>query len=352
MSNTVKKMSIPVIAVLLGIIVGTIIMLITGYSPADAYIALWNGAFGEIYFTGEVVRQVTPLILAGLAVAFAFRTGLFNIGVEGQLIVGWLAAVWVGVAFDLPKVIHLPLALLASIIAGALWAYIPGLLKARFRVHEVIVSIMMNYIALHVANYLIRNVITEKADRTGNVPASASLRSDFLATITDHSRLHWGILIAIICVFIMWLLLEKTTKGYELKAVGFNQHASHYAGMNVNRNIILSMVISGAFAGLAGAMEGLGTFGYVSTKGGFTGVGFDGIAVALLGANAPIGIVVSAILFAVLKVGALNMPLEAGVPNEMVDIIIALIVFFVAASYMIRLFLEKISKNKSKKGEK
>lgn len=352
MSNTLKKISIPIISVLLGVIVGTIIMLITGYSPVDAYTALWNGAFGEVYFTGEVVRQITPLILAGLAVAFAFRTGLFNIGVEGQLIVGWTAAVWVGVAFDLPKVIHLPLAVLAAALAGALWAFVPGFLKARFRVHEVIVSIMMNYIALHVTNYMIRNVITDKGDRTENVFPSATLRSDFLASMTDHSRLHWGILIALLCVVIMWFILEKTTKGYELKAVGFNQHASQYAGMNVNRNIILSMVISGVFAGLAGAMEGLGTFEYASIKGGFTGVGFDGIAVALLGANGPIGIVLASILFGFLKVGALNMPLEAGVPNEMVDIIIALIVFFVASSYMIRLFLEKISKNKRKKGEK
>lgn len=352
MSNTIKKISIPIISVLLGVIVGTIIMLATGYNPADAYTALWNGAFGEIYFTGEVVRQITPLILAGLAVAFAFRTGLFNIGVEGQLIVGWLAAVWVGIAFDLPKIIHLPLAVLAAAVAGALWAFVPGFLKARFRVHEVIVSIMMNYVALHVSNYLIRNVLTDKADRTETIPPSASLRSDFLASITDYSRLHWGILIAIGCVILMWVILEKTVKGYELKSVGFNQNASQYAGMNVNRNIILSMVISGAFAGLAGAMEGLGTFEYVSNKGGFTGVGFDGIAVALLGANGPVGILLAACLFGFLKVGALNMPLEAGVPNEMVDIIIALIVFFVASSYMIRLFLDRLSKNKSKKGEK
>jgi simple sugar transport system permease protein len=173
---------------------------------------------------------------------------------------------------------------------------------------------------------------------------TATLRSPFLEGLTDYSRLHWGIVIALIAVFIMWFLLEKTTRGYELRAVGFNQHASHYAGMNVDTNIILSMVISGAFAGLAGAMEGLGTFGYASIKGGFTGVGFDGIAVALLGANGPIGVILAALLFGALKVGALNMPLEAGVPNELVDIIIALIVFFVAASYMIRIFIDRMSK--------
>lgn len=352
MSNTLKRISIPVISVLLGGIVGTLIMLVSGYNPVDAYAALWNGAFGEVYYFGEVVRQITPLILAGLAVAFAFRTGLFNIGVEGQLIVGWLASVWVGVAFELPAIIHLPLAVLAGAAAGALWAFIPGFLKARFRVHEVIVCIMMNYIALHVSNYLIRNVLTNKEDRTETIFPSASLRSDFLAELTDYSRLHWGILIAVACVLIMWFLLNKTVKGYELKAVGFNHHASQYAGMNVNRNIVLAMVISGAFAGLSGVMEGLGTFEYVSNKGGFTGVGFDGIAVALLGANGPLGVLLAACLFGFLKVGALNMPLEAQVPNEMVDIIIALIVFFVASSYMIRLLLDRLSKNKSKKGEK
>lgn len=344
MSNRMKNIVVPLVAVLLGVLVGTIIMIATGYNAGSAFIALWNGAFGEIYYTGEVVRQVTPYILAGLAVAFAFRTGLFNIGVEGQLIVGWLAAVWVGVAFELPKFIHLPLAVLAAAAAGALWAFIPGLLKARFKVHEVIVTIMMNYVALHVTNYIIRTVLSEKSDRTEMIAETASLRSPFLEGLTDYSRLHWGILIALACVFIMWFLLEKTSKGYELRAVGFNQHASEYAGMSVSKNIILSMVISGAFAGLAGAMEALGTFGYAAIKGGFTGVGFDGIAVALLGGNGPIGIIFAALLFGSLKVGALNMPLEAGVPNELVDIIIALIVFFVAASYMIRIFIDRISK--------
>ncbi|WP_026585472.1 ABC transporter permease [Bacillus sp. J33] len=344
MSNRMKNILVPLVAVLLGVLVGTIIMIATGYNAGSAFTALWNGAFGEIYYTGEVIRQVTPYILAGLAVAFAFRTGLFNIGVEGQLIVGWLAAVWVGVAFDLPKAIHLPLAVLAAAAAGAFWAFIPGLLKAKFKVHEVIVTIMMNYVALHVTNYIIRTVLSEKSDRTEMIADSSSLRSPFLEGLTDYSRLHWGILVALACVFLMWFLLEKTSKGYELRAVGFNQHASEYAGMNVSQNIILSMVISGAFAGLAGAMEGLGTFGYAAIKGGFTGVGFDGIAVALLGGNGPIGIIFAALLFGSLKVGALNMPLEAGVPNELVDIIIALIVFFVAASYMIRIFIDRISK--------
>lgn len=349
MSKRLSGILTPIIAVLLGIIVGTIIMLASGYNPVDAYTALWNGAFGQTYYVGEVIRQFTPYILAGLAVAFAFRVGLFNIGVEGQFIVGWLAAVWVGVAFDLPRVIHLPLAILAAMVAGALWAFIPGFLKARFRVHEVIVTIMMNYVALHTTNYIIRNILASKSgDKTEQIHESASLRSEWLQSITDYSRLHWGIVIAIVCCFIMWFLLERTSRGFELRAVGFNQHAAHYAGMSVNKNIILSMLISGAFAGLAGAMEGLGTFGYAAVKGGFTGVGFEGIAVALLGANTSLGVFFSAILFGVLEVGALNMPLEAGVPNELVSIIIALIVFFVASSYIIRVFLDRFSKKEVK----
>lgn len=349
MSKRLRGILTPLIAVLLGILVGTVIMLASGYNPVAAFSALWNGVFGDIYSFGEAVRQITPYILAGLAVAFAFRVGLFNIGVEGQFIVGWLAAVWVGVAFDLPRAIHLPLAIIAAMIAGALWAFIPGLLKARFRVHEVIVTIMMNYVALHVTNYIIRNILASKSgDKTDMIHESASLRSEWLQSITDYSRLHWGIVIAIACCFIMWFLLERTTRGFELRAVGFNQHAAHYSGMSVNKNIILSMLISGAFAGLAGSMEGLGTFGYAAVKGGFTGVGFDGIAVALLGGNTALGVFFSAILFGVLKVGALNMPLESGVPNELVDIIIALIVFFVASSYIIRVFLNRFSKKEVK----
>jgi simple sugar transport system permease protein len=342
--NRYMNLLIPIIAIVLGLVCGAIIMLVSGYDPIAGYSALWYGIFGEPYYIGETVRQVTPYILTGLAVAFAFRTGLFNIGVEGQVIVGWLAAVWVGIAFELPMIIHLPLAIIVAGLAGALWGFIPGFLKARFKVHEVIVTIMMNYVALHVTNALIRDVITDNADKTEKVFPSASLRSEFFENITDFSRMHYGIFIAIIAALFMWFLLEKTTKGYELRAVGFNHDAAHYSGMNVNKNIILSMVISGAFAGVAGAMEGLGTFEYVSVKGGFTGIGFDGIAVALIGGNTAIGIIFAAALFGGLKIGALNMPSEAGVPNELVEIVIALIIFFVASSYFIRWILLRFKK--------
>lgn len=343
-TNRLTNILVPILAVILGIIVGAIVMLISGFNPVEGYGALIAGAFGDRYYIGETIRQVTPYILAGLAVAFAFRTGLFNIGVEGQLIVGWLAAVWVGVSFEAPKMIHLPLAILAAALAGAIWGFIPGFLKARFKVHEVIVTIMMNYIALHVANAIIRSVLSEQGFKSEKIFQSASLRSPFLQGLTDYSTLHYGIIVALLTALLMWFLLDKTTRGYELKAVGFNQHASQYAGMNVGQNIILSMVISGAFAGVAGAMEGLGTFENISVKSGFTGVGFDGIAVALLGGNTAFGVILAAILFGALTVGALEMPSAAGVPVELVDIVIALIIFFVASSYLIRLLLTRLKK--------
>ena len=346
MSNRMINLLVPIISVILGLVVGAIIMLVSGYDPIKGYTALWNGIFGDSYYLGETIRQITPYICAGLAVAFAFRTGLFNIGVEGQLLIGWVAAVYIGLQFEgLPKIIHLPFAILAAAVAGAAWAWIAGVLKAKFSVHEVIGTIMMNYIALHITNAFVKWV-AEGADKTERIHESASLASPWLQSITDYSRLHWGIIIALLLVVVMWFILEKTTRGFELKAVGFNQHAAEYSGMSVNKNIILAMTISGAFAGIAGSMEALGTFGYATFRNANTGIGFDSIAVALLGANTPIGVLFGAILFGALKQGALNMPNEAQIPTEIVSIIIAVIILFVASGYITRLFLEKMSAKK------
>lgn len=345
MSNRIVNILVPAISIIVGLLVGAVVMLVSGYDPVQGYTALWNGIFGDSYTIGNTIRQITPYILAGLAVAFAFRTGLFNIGVEGQLLMGWLAAAWVGYAVELPRIIHLPLAIIAAAIAGGLWALLVGYLKARLNVHEVISSIMLNYTALYITNAIIKS-LSDGGFKTETVLPSATLRAQWLRDMTDNSSLHLGILVALGMVLVMWFLLEKTTRGYELKAVGFNQNAAEYAGMSVKKNIILAMTISGMFAGLAGAMEALGTFQNASIKAGFTGVGFDGIAVALLGANTPLGVVFGATLFGSLKYGALNMPNEAGIPEEIVSIIIALIIFFVACGYVIRLLLEKFGSKK------
>src|SRR5699024_7655860 len=175
---------IPIISVLLGLIVGGFLMLGFGYNPIAGYAALWNGVFGDWYVAGETIRQATPLILTGLAVAFAFRAGLFNIGAEGQVFVGWLAAIWVGIGFDAPIYIHLPVAIIAAAVAGGLWGFIPGLLKATLGVHEVIVTIMMNYIALYSTNAIVRYVLTENQDSTDKIAESASLRSEWMMSLT------------------------------------------------------------------------------------------------------------------------------------------------------------------------
>ncbi|WP_249869726.1 ABC transporter permease [Oceanobacillus saliphilus] len=343
-SNKLFTLLVPVISVVMGLLAGAIIMLVSGFNPIEGYTALWNGAFGDSYTVGETIRRSTPYILTGLSIAFAFRTGLFNIGAEGQVIVGWLAAVWVGVAIDAPMYIHLPLAVIAAGIAGGLWAFIPGILKAKLGVHEVIVTIMMNYIALFTTNEIIRKVLTSGQTTTESISPSASLASEWMQSMTFYSRVHYGIFIALFAAVIMWFIIQRTTVGYELKSVGFNQHASNYAGMNVSKNIVLSMVIAGAFSGLAGAMEGLGTYGNISVMASFSNLGFDGIAVALLGANTALGVVFAAFLFGALKEGAGEMPTGAGIPTELVDIIIALIIFFVASSYMIRWVILRFKK--------
>lgn len=335
---------VPVISAILGILVGAIIMLIGGYDPVRGFSALFEGMFGSPKLIGEMIRAASPLILAGLAVGFAFKTGLFNIGVEGQLLVGWLASVWVGYAFDLPAVLHVTLAILAAALAGGFWGLIPGFLKARLKVNEVIVTIMLNYTALYIVADLIRRYLYAGNEKSYKIQESASLSSAFLSSITNGSRLHWGIVVAIIVAIFMWFLLEKTTTGYELKSVGFSRDASSYAGMNVSKNVILSMTISGAFAGIAGSMEGLGTFQNMTVMSAFTGTGFDGIAVALLGANNAFGIILAGLLFGGFETAAPQMNFNANVPSELVEIIIALIIFFVASSYLIRWIFSRLSK--------
>lgn len=349
MSGLLKKVNwmtlvVPLVSVFLGLLCGALIMLAGGYNPLLAYGSIIQSIFLQPYYAGETIRAMIPLVLAGLAVAFAFRTGLFNIGVEGQLMAGWLASVACAIELDgLPRIILLPLSIIAGAVVGGLWGYLPGLLKARFKVHEVISTIMMNYISLYVTAYIIKNFLYTEGERTPTIPASASLASNFLANITQGSRLHWGFIVAIIGVILMWLILWKTTMGYELRSVGFSPDASKYAGMNVGRNIILSMAISGAFAGLAGAMEGLGTYQYMTINSAFTGIGFNGIAVALLGMNTPVGVVLAAALFAGLQTGGLTMQSVAGVPVELIQIVIALIIFFIGSSYVIRWALLRFS---------
>lgn len=346
--NDKFRFLVPVIAVFIGLFVGAILILISGNNPIIGYGALFKGIFGSLYDMGETIREITPLIFTGLSVAFAFRTGLFNIGAEGQFIMGSFAAVLVGVYVDLPWYLHAPLAFLAGCIAGGLWAIIPGYLKAKLQVHEVITTIMLNYVALFLVNYLIRTYFKSSSERTEKIQETASLSFEPLAQLFDFSRVHLGIIIALFFAYLFYLILWKTKWGYELRAVGYNPFASQYAGMSVPKNLVLSMLISGLLAGAGGAVETLGVYGYTAINASFAGYGFDGIAVALLGANSPIGIILAATLFGALQYGSNNMQHEAHIPTEVITIVIAVIILFVAANGMIKWMIQHL--RKSKKG--
>jgi simple sugar transport system permease protein len=323
-----------ILAVNTALLIGFFIILLTGSDPVAAYSGLYEGMIGDKSRFAETLVSMTPFVLLGLAVAVGFMTGLFNIGAEGQFYAGAMAAAVVGAAFTgLPFLVHLPLTLLAGAAAGMVWGAIPGFLKARFGAHEVINTIMMNYIAVKTVDYLVKNVFrdpTASLDRTPYVVASARLP----IWLTD-SRLHAGFWVAIAAVFIIWWLMFKTTWGFQLRTVGASHGASRYAGMNVGRNIVLAMAIGGTLAGIAGMGEVAGLNGYLPAA--FSsGYGFDSIAVALLAKSNPFAIIPAAFLWGGLRNGASLMQLRAGISRDLIDIVQALVILLVAAPQIVR----------------
>lgn len=342
-----KKLSVPLLAVLFGFLVGAIIMLIFGYNPIEAYSHMIFGVFASPYSIGETLTQATLLIFTGLAFDIANKAGFFNIGLSGQFLIGWLSTIAFALQFpDLPRLILVPLSLGVGTIAGALYAGIAGFLRAYFGTSEVIVTIMLNHTMLQISNYL-TNFVIGTSSRTEKVSENASLALDWLTELTNFSRLNIGFFIALIVVAVYWYFMKYTTTGFEIKAVGLNPDAAEYAGMSAKRNIILSMLISGGLAGLGGAINGLGTFGNIFVIGALPNEGFNGIAVALLGLGNPIGIVLAAILFGILNTGAPFMATRAGVPDEMAVIVTASIVFFVGAYYLVEWIFEKIGHSRA-----
>lgn len=327
-------------AVVLGLLVGAIVMLIGGYNPIEAYSALIQRVVGKPYDLGESIRQITPLIFTGLAVAFAFRSGMFNIGADGQVLIGMTAATTVALTLDgASSIITVPLAVIAGALAGGFWAGIAGFLKAKRGINEVITTIMLNWIALYFSNYVIRNFFLLKGqNRSEDIEASASMT--FLSQMFDGARLHWGTLVALVAAAFFYIYLWKTKQGYEMRAVGFNKHAADYSGMNVGKNVVKAMFISGVFAGLAGTFEVLGVFHFQSVFASSPGYGFDGISVALLGLNHPLGVVLASILYGSLTYGSAGMSFAVGVPPELIKIIIGSIIFFIAAQGIVRFILK------------
>ncbi|MBE9916990.1 ABC transporter permease [Paenibacillus donghaensis] len=335
---SVDNLLVPLVAIILGLIVGAVIMLIGGYDPLLAYSSLFSTVFGNAYDFGETIREITPLIMTGLAVAFAFRAGLFNIGAEGQYIVGMTAASVVGIKITgLPIVVHALVALIAGGLAGGIWAGITGYLKAKRGVNEVIISIMLNWTGLYLSNYVVRNFLLIKGQqRSEDIKDTASISMGWLSSMFDNARMHWGTVIAILAAVFFFIYMWKSKQGYELRAVGHNGDAARYAGMNVKKNIVKAMFISGVFAGLGGAFQVLGVFHYQAIFTGSPGVGFDGIAVALIGMNHPFGILLSASLFGMLTYGSAGMSFGADVPPEIIRIVIGSIIFFIAAQGIVR----------------
>lgn len=289
-------------------------------------------AFGPL---SETIVSATPLIFTGLSVALAFRAGLFNIGAEGQLYLGALCAIIAGFSFaGLPWFIHLPLALLAGFAGGALWGFIPGFLKARTGAHEVIVTIMLNFVAYRVVDYALKTPFVQREGRSDPISKVIEPSAE-LAPLIEGLRMHWGIVLAIVAAVAVSWLLFRSTKGFEFRAVGLNPRAARYAGISITWSIVLSMVIAGGLAGLAGASLMLGGSKHLAP--GFSALyGFDGIAVALIGATRPAGVVAAALLFGALRAGATPMQAATGTPIDIVVIIQAFVIMFIAAPALVR----------------
>lgn len=333
-----RGISVPLVAVLLALLIGAVLLIISGSNPIEAYAALFKGAFGSPVAIQRTLEKATPLIFSGLAVAFAFKAGLFNIGAQGQLLIGAIVAAYIGFAVTgLPVVIHLPLALLAGGLAGALYGAIPGFLKVYTGAHEVIVTIMLNYIAINITDYLADG--PWKDPSPGNIVARTPpiLNS---AELPILGNVPLGFVLAVLAAIIVWWLLFRTTLGYEIRTVGLSSSAAQYAGIRVARIIVLTMVISGFLAGFGGAVETLGIVGRFQP--GFNaGLGFDGITVALLAKTNPIGVIPAAILLGAMRAGASQMQFSAGVAKEITDVITAFILFFVAADVIVKTLIRQ-----------
>lgn len=332
---------VPLYAIVVALVVAGVVIVLIGKNPIEAYWALLRGMFGTPDRIAASLGRSTPFIGAALAVAFAFKAGLFNIGAEGQLLVGATVAAWVGTfswLAGLPGPLLIPIILLAGVVGGGIWGGIPGFLKARTGAHEVIVTIMLNNIAILFIRWMVgsRDPVILR-DMSASVPRTATLpeAGRLPELVGSQPPLHLGFLVMIGLCALVWFLLKRTTFGFEVRTVGTNPNAAKYAGMGVNRTIVAVMAISGALAGLAGAGEISGTSGFLS-PGVFAAIGFDSIAIALLARANPYAIIATSILWGSMLSGAGLMQQEAGLSIDAVRIVQALVLLFVAADVIVR----------------
>ena len=338
--------AVSVLVVLLGFLCGTILILAVGRNPMNMYKSIFQSLTGynidrgvwNIRYVGEWLNLSVPYILCGLAMAFAARTGLFNIGGEGQYIVGLTVAQVIALLGPEIPVLHWVIAIIGAIAIGAVWGGIVGFLKAKYEVSEVVATIMLNYIALYLSRIVIMAIPGTNTYKTVDFPVTASLRVDFLSVITNGSTLNLGIFLAVIAVIIYWFLMEKTNVGFGLRATGFNKEAARYGGISVVTSVVISMAVAGAFAGLGGGIVALGSFRYGRVLSGMDNYGFTGIAVALVGNNTAIGTLLSGLLFGLLA-AAQPLMQSRQIPKEITFIIQGLIVVFIAIRSGLRISL-------------
>ena len=366
-----KPITSAIVAILFGFFVATIVLASAGYDPVEAFGALIDGMIGKPKYIANVIIKATPLLFTGVAVAFAFRVGLFNIGAEGQYVFGTVFATIVGVLLDLPPVLQIPVVLLVGMLAGAAAGALVGWLKAKFGIHEVITSIMLNWISLYFNNFVVNSEAFHKANSTKSLPINPSgytmlftdmkSSSDGLAVLKDipvvgdaiaRTDANVGIIVAIIAaIFIGWLLM-RTKVGYEMRAVGFNRDAAQFTGINVKRNLVLCMAISGALCGVAGALNITGLNPHsISVLAAFENYGFNGLSVAFIAGCSPVGCIPASLLFAGLLYGGQSVQQVVGAPSEIISIIIGTIVFFMALGGVIPMLAEYLDRRRAKQAK-
>ena len=332
-----NKLIHTLLSIVIGFLVGAVFMVVMDISVGDAYGKLFSSMFSNIKNLSYCVVYGTPYIVVGLSVAFSFKTGVFNIGAEGQFVVGAMAACCVGILCgDLPSIILIPLCFLVSIVAGAVWGIIVGVLKTKWGINEVLSMIMFNWIAFYLSNYIagIPAIHSDgNAEATKNIADAARtlLPKSLISDLGLCPTANWGIFVALVLTVVIWFVIEKTTLGYELKAVGFNKNAAEYAGISVNRSVLTALAISGGLAGLGGALHLMGMGGRISVFGAQEGFGFAGIVVALIGMSNPFGVFLAGIFYGALTYGGSKLTL-VGAPSQVVDIIVGTVIFFIAIS--------------------
>lgn len=357
-----KKILLSILCVVSGLLIGGLILKLSGISPSEAYQVMWKGAFSRPSYIAYIIIRSTPLIMTGLSLSFAFKTGLFNIGAEGQFIMGALTAAYFGYLFNFNPWIQIPLVIILSLIVSSLFGGFAGFLKARFGVHEVISTIMLNWIALYFSNFM---VMSNGFHRPGTETSEFINSSATLTILEDwkisEKGLDWlghheflnefmrptvnaGIVFALISAVIVWFILKKTTFGFKLKAVGSSPEAARYAGINVNKKMTQSMMISGALSGLAGATHVMGVSKNVAILSSHEGYGFDGIAVSLIGSSSPIGSVIAGFFLGGLKYSGQKIQSALEAPSEVISIMIGAIIFFIAIPVIFEKPIDKIVK--------